>query len=74
MTPSLYAAAFVLADTSSEAKKAGPLALAVILLLSVATYFLLRSMSRHLRKVRDEFPADVPAPGPPDAGDDPTQR
>jgi hypothetical protein len=45
-----------------EAKKAGPIALAVILVLCVACYFLFRSMTRHLRKVREEFPVDDPAP------------
>lgn len=51
--------AWMLADDDSgggEAKKAGPIALAVILVLCVACYFLFRSMTRHLRKVREQFP------------------
>ena len=36
--------------------KSGPIGLAVILLLCVACYFLFKSMSKHLRKVREEFP------------------
>ena len=47
-------------DSGGEAKKAGPIALLVILLLAVACYFLFRSMTRHLRKVREEFPEDPP--------------
>ena len=35
--------------------KAGPVALFVIVLLCVAAYFLFRSMSRHLRRVPEEF-------------------
>ena len=51
----------LLAD--GENKKSGPIGLAVILLLCVACYFLFKSMSKHLRKVREEFPADAPAQG-----------
>jgi hypothetical protein len=57
---------------SGEAQKAGPLALAVILVLAIACYFLFRSMTRHLRKVRTQFPVNPPAdplappPGPSD--------
>jgi hypothetical protein len=50
------AAELILLADSGEAKKAGPLALAVVLVLFIACYFLFRSMSRHLRKVRTEFP------------------
>jgi hypothetical protein len=31
----------------------------VILVLCVASYFLFKSMSKHLKKVREEFPADT---------------
>ena len=48
------------AAPSGEAAKAGPWWLAVVLLLCIACYFLFRSMSKHLRKVRDEFPVDPP--------------
>jgi len=70
----------VLADDSGgESKKAGPIGLAVILLLAVACLFLFRSMSKHLRRVRENFPdQDTGAPSgpatappetpPPDAG------
>jgi hypothetical protein len=54
----------VLATTllaSGESKKSGPIGLAVILLLCVACYFLFKSMSKHLRRVREDFPADAPA-------------
>jgi hypothetical protein len=63
-------------DGGGEAKKAGPIALVVILLLCIACYFLFRSMARHLRKVRDEFPSgedgqdpsDTSSNGPPGHG------
>jgi hypothetical protein len=51
----------LLAD--GENKKSGPIGLAVILLLCVACYFLFKSMSKHLRRVREEFPTDAPAQG-----------
>ena len=62
------AAQLVLLVDSGEAKKAGPLALAIILVLFVACYFLFRSMSRHLRKVRTEFPVGAPRAEPPAGG------
>jgi hypothetical protein len=43
---------------AAESGKAGPLGLLVLLLLCVACYVLFKSMSRHLRKVRDEWPGD----------------
>jgi hypothetical protein len=44
---------------SGEGWKSGPIGLAVILALCVAVYFLFKSMSKHLRKVREEFPTDA---------------
>ena len=65
---------------SGEGAKSGPIGFAVILLLCVACYFLFKSMSKHLRKVREEFPVDGTDPtsgseperpgGPTAAGDD----
>jgi hypothetical protein len=54
---------------SGEAAKAGPIGLAVILLLCIACYFLFKSMSKHLRRVRENFPEQPPAerPEPPAA-------
>jgi hypothetical protein len=46
---------------SGEAAKAGPIGLAVILVLCIACYFLFRSMAKHLRKVREQFPAESEA-------------
>ncbi|SOD75164.1 hypothetical protein SAMN05892883_4369 [Jatrophihabitans sp. GAS493] len=46
-----------------EDHKAGPWGLGIVLILCIACYFLFRSMSRHLRTVREEFPGD-PADGP----------
>jgi hypothetical protein len=45
-----------------EGVKSGPIGLAVILVLCIAVYFLFKSMSKHLKKVRDDFPADPAAP------------
>ncbi len=42
---------------------AGFIAFVVVVVLSVACYFLFRSMTRHLRKVPASF--DPPAPPPP---------
>jgi hypothetical protein len=50
---------------SGEAVKAGPIGFAVIILLCIACYFLFKSMSKHLRKVREQFPSDQPATAPP---------
>ncbi len=44
---------------SGEGLKSGPLGFAVILVLCVGCYFLFKSMSRHLKKVREEFPVDT---------------
>ena len=46
----------ILAKTG-EAAKSGPIGLAVILILCIVCYFLFKSMSKHMRKVREEFPA-----------------
>ncbi|MGH8922105.1 MAG: hypothetical protein ACRD0H_27820 [Actinomycetes bacterium] len=57
----------VLGAPSGEGAKAGPWGLAIILLLCVACYFLFKSMSKHMRRVREQFPAE-PGPTKPDAG------
>ena len=44
------------ASRSGEGVKSGPLGLAVILVLCVAVYFLFKSMSKHMKRVRDDFP------------------
>jgi hypothetical protein len=54
---------------SGEAAKSGPIGLAVILVLCIVCYFLFKSMSKHMRKVREEFPgqqssAHTPGPSP----------
>lgn len=43
---------------SGEGMKSGPIGLAVILVLCVVAYFLFKSMSKHLRNVREDFPGD----------------
>jgi hypothetical protein len=49
--------------------KASPLGLLVVVLLLIATLFLLRSMNKQLRKVPKSFDRDDPEPG--QAADDP---
>lgn len=50
------------APKGGESVKSGPIGLAVILVLCVAAYFLFKSMSRHLRKVREGFPVGQSRP------------
>jgi hypothetical protein len=53
------------ATCTGECQKSGPLGLLVILLLCVACYFLFKSMSKHLKRVREDFPEAVsPAVSP----------
>ncbi len=62
-------------DSGGESKKAGPIALLVIVLLAISCFFLFRSMSKHLKRVRDDFPggdrAPTSSPPPPSAPKDP---
>ena len=39
-----------------EAAKSGPIGLAVILILCIVCYFLFKSMSKHLKTVREQYP------------------
>ena len=41
---------------TGEAAKSGPWGLAVILILCAVCYFLFKSMSKHMRRVREDFP------------------
>lgn len=69
------------ADKGPEFGKASPVGLVVVLLLLVATVFLVRSMTKHLKRVPESFdpperraadtePVDVDgaSPRPPEAG------
>jgi hypothetical protein len=49
---------------AAENREASPIALVVILSLAVAVALLIRSMNKHLRKVRTSFPAERPTDGP----------
>jgi hypothetical protein len=53
-------------DNSGESKKSGPIGLVVIILLCVACYFLFKSLSKHLRAIREGTVA-VSSPKPADA-------
>nr|WP_245551736.1 hypothetical protein [Gordonia hirsuta] len=59
-------AAFLLADKppakGPEFGKASPIGLLVIVLLLVATFLLIRSMNKQLRKLPETFDADNPEP------------
>lgn len=48
-------------DCTGECLKSGPWGLAIILVLCVACYFLFRSMSKHLKKVREQAARDEAA-------------
>jgi hypothetical protein len=41
---------------ATEGREASPIALVVILSLAIAVVLLIRSMNKHLRKVRTSFP------------------
>ena len=58
-------------DKGPEFGKASPIALVVVVLLGIATMFLIRSMTKHLRRVPASFdqPAERPA-APRNAGPD----
>jgi hypothetical protein len=47
---------------TGEAAKSGPIGLAIILILIIVCYFLFKSMSKHLKSVREDFPAGSDAP------------
>jgi hypothetical protein len=57
-----------LSAAGDDQQKAAPLGLFVLLLMGVACYFLFKSMSRHMRKVREDFgptaPPTEPSPDP----------
>jgi hypothetical protein len=53
-------------DDGGESKKSGPIGLAVIIALCIASYFLFKSMSRHLRNVRERAAAAEPTSEPVD--------
>lgn len=50
---------------TGEAAKSGPWGLAIILILCAVCYFLFKSMSKHMRKVREQFPVQDTKPESP---------
>lgn len=72
MSGSAIAVAAMPLARSSEGSKSGPIGLAIILLLCVGCYFLFKSMSGHLRRVREDFPAGSTTPGATPTDDGPT--
>ena len=57
---------------SGEAAKSGPMGFAIVLVLGVACYFLFKSMSKHMRRVREQFPTQG-AKRPPDGAKRPPE-
>jgi hypothetical protein len=57
-------------DTGPEFGKASPFGLLIVVLLMVGTFFLIRSMNRHLKKLPESFDRDNPEPD--QAGDEGT--
>lgn len=47
-------------DVGDETHKAGPIAILVIAILCIACFLLFRSMSKHLRNVREDYPVAAP--------------
>jgi hypothetical protein len=50
-------------DTGPDFGKASPVGLVIVVLLLIATFLLVWSMNRHLRKLPKSFDRDRPAPG-----------
>jgi hypothetical protein len=51
-------------DTGPDFGKASPFGLLVVVLLMVGTFFLVRSMNRHLRNLPESFDRDNPESDP----------
>ncbi|MGN6607450.1 MAG: hypothetical protein ACTHMS_10650 [Jatrophihabitans sp.] len=49
----------VVLAVNNEPLKSGPIGLGIILILCVVCFFLFRSMSRHMRNVRESFPGET---------------
>jgi hypothetical protein len=49
-------------DTGPDFGKASPFGLLIVVLLMVGTFFLVRSMNRHLRKLPESFDRENPEP------------
>jgi len=58
MNVPMLATDLVAKGPTGEAAKSGPWGLAIILILCAACYFLFKSMSKHMRKVREQFPIE----------------
>ena len=63
----------VLAAVDPGSVGAGPFGLLIVLLMGVATVFLIRNMSKRLKRMPREFPPPEPRPGrdEPDVPSDP---
>ena len=63
----------VLAAVDPSSAGTGPFGLLIVLLMAVATVFLIRNMSRRLKRLPQEFPPpeQKPRPSDPDVPSDP---
>jgi len=71
MNVPMLATDLVAKGPTGEAAKSGPWGLAIILILCAACYFLFKSMSKHMRKVREGFPVQDKKSEPPAQQADP---
>ena len=67
MTSALTTIAGLLADnpprnTGPDFGKASPFGLLIVVLLMIGTFFLIRSMNRHLKKLPESFDRENPEP------------
>ena len=53
---------------------AGPMGLFIIVLLAIATVFLIRNMNARLRRLPDRFPNQVPEQDRPEGGETPATK
>ncbi|HET6732277.1 hypothetical protein [Mycobacterium sp.] len=51
-------------DTGPDFGKASPVGLLIVVLLMIGTFFLVRSMNRHLRKLPESFDPEQPESDP----------
>jgi len=63
----MISAGAVLLAVDESRVSAGPLGLLVVILMVVATIFLIRNMNRRLKRLPREFPSPPPRPEDPSA-------
>jgi hypothetical protein len=56
----------LLAVVDDGSRNPGPIPLLIVVLLGLATFFLIRNMNGRLKRLPKEFPQDPPTPTPED--------